>query len=263
MKLQDSLGPVVGGIIEDKLKEVSKKKRNLYDSLRNGRNKGIRIITEIKPSSPSEGDLKSIDKGNIASIVKEMEKGGASAISALVEPRRFNGSMAFLKEAREATDLPILAKGFFYTPSHLAECATFGANSYLMMIRVLETLEVNKEKLVQFGQELELEPFFEANSLDEIRAVPSFKKRIIEVNNRNIYGDLKIDLNNIKLGNNLKEEDVLVSASGVFSGEDLEKLFYFSGNRLDAVLIGTSIMKSDSISEKVREFVEKGREVVK
>ena len=262
MKLQDSLG-VVGEIIEAKLKEETKKKRSFYNVLKEGRKKGIRIIAEIKPSSPSKGDLKSVTLENIARIAVELEHGGASAISVLVEPRKFNGSMEFLKEVRGATDLPILAKGFFYNPLHLSECAVFGADVYLSMIRVLDTLGVNKEKLVQFGQELDLEPFFEANSLEEIRAVPDLERRIIEINNRNIYGDLEINLKNIKLGINLSEEDVLVSASGLFSTQDLEKLFYISDNRIDAVLIGTSIMKSDNISEKVREFVDKGRSVVK
>jgi indole-3-glycerol phosphate synthase len=263
MKLQDNLGTVVGGIIEDKLVKEVKKKRSLYNSLKEGRKKGVRIIAEIKPSSPSKGDLKSIDIGNIANIAKEIEDGGASAISVLVEPREFQGSMDFLKEIRRATDLPILAKGFFFTPFHLSECAVFGADAYLLMIRVLETLKVNKEQFVKFGQNLDLEPFFEANSLEEIRAVPDLERRIIEINNRNIYGDLEINLDNITLGKKLSGEDILVSASGLFTPQDLEKLFYLSNNSLDAVLIGTSIMRSDNMSEKVREFVDKGREVVK
>jgi indole-3-glycerol phosphate synthase len=263
MELKDTLGATVGEIIEDKLREEVKKKRSLYNSLKEGRKKGIRIIAEIKPSSPSKGNLKYITIENIASIVEELEHGGASAISVLVESRKFNGSMEFLKEVRKATDLPILAKGFFFTPSHLSECSVFGADAYLSMIRVLETLKVNKEEFTQFSQKLDLEPFFEANSLEEISSVPSIERRIVEINNRNIYGDFEINLSNIAIGENLPEKDVLVSASGVFSEQDIEKLFCLSNNRLDAVLIGTSIMKSEDITDKVREFVDKGKEVVK
>ncbi len=263
MNLQTDLGSIVGSIIEEKLSKEKIKKRDMSDSLKEGRYKGIKVIAEIKPSSPSKGELRSINLENIGNIVKDIESGGASAISVLVEPRKFNGSMEFLKEVRRSTELPILAKGFFYTPIHLSECAVFGADAYLSMIRVLEVLNVNKKDFIQFSEKLGLESFFEANSLEEIKSIPPSKRRIVEINNRNIYEDFEIHLDNIAIGKNLPEEDVLVSGSGISSAKDLETLFYLSNGRLDAVLIGTSIMNSEDIRAKVSEFVEKGKEVVK
>ena len=51
----------------------------------------VRVIAEVKRSSPSKGALATIK--DPAALAAEYEKGGAAVISVLTEERRFHGSL--------------------------------------------------------------------------------------------------------------------------------------------------------------------------
>ncbi len=262
MSLQKTLGKTIGKIVDNKLREEERVKKSMYQTLRDGRNKGIKIIAELKFSSPSKGNLRTFKRKDITNIVQEFEAGGASAISVVVEPMFFNGSIEYLKIVTDATDLPLLAKGFFFKPIHLAECVTAGANAYLLMIRVLEVVGQNIKQFIDMGKELGMDAFIEANTAEEIQKALSLKPKIIEVNNRDIYGNLYTNFKNVVIGKDIPEEIVFISASGIENGEDIKEVYELSGNRADAVLVGTCLIKSRSISRKVRELVTAGEEAV-
>jgi len=262
MRFQKALGKIVGEIIENKIINDVIEKRSMYNALRNGRNKGVRVITELKFSSPSRKKLRSINKNEIKDIIQEFESGGASAISILVEPLYFKGSFEFLKIARDVTDLPILAKGFFFTPMHLAECAVSGANSFLLMMRVIEMVNQKIEMIYRLGYDLFMDAFIEANTAIELKKALDLNPKIIGVNNRDIYGTLDIQLENVRIGRKIPDNIVFVSASGIENIDDLKTIYYESDSRVDAVLIGSSLMKKKNISRTVSKFVEMGNEVV-
>ena len=73
----------------------------------------IKVIAEVKRASPSRGWLCS--DLNVDILVRSYTRGGAAAISVLTEPTGFRGSLEDLSEARQATHLPLLAKGFIQT----------------------------------------------------------------------------------------------------------------------------------------------------
>ena len=54
------------------------------------KNQGISIISEIKPASPTLGDIKK--NINVKAIATEMESAGVIGLSVLTEPNYFNGS---------------------------------------------------------------------------------------------------------------------------------------------------------------------------
>ena len=68
----------------------------------------VRVIAEVKRSSPSKGALAAI--ADPAALARDYESGGASAISVLTERRRFGGSIEDLQAVRRAVDIPILRK---------------------------------------------------------------------------------------------------------------------------------------------------------
>ena len=76
---------------------------------------------------------------------------------------------------------------------------------------------------------------------------------LIGINNRNL-GTLKIDLNTTKkiLTRNSSRGKVVVSESGIKTPEDLRFLRECGAK---AFLIGSSIMLTENIEEKVKEFV--------
>lgn len=251
------LGKTVRGIIKNKSTLLNFK---FYDTLSNKKN--LKIITEIKPASPSEGKLKDVSQ-NLKEIVKDMERGGASAVSILVEKEKFDGSIELLKKVRKITNLPILAKGFFFDPKQIAEIAVAGANAFLLMIRVVEAQGKNVKELLNFGAALGLDAVVEVSNADELNKAINSGARIIEINNRDIYGSLDIDFNHAVLGGHIPKNILFISASGVDTAADIKKIYEISQFRVDAFLVGTSIMRSQNISQMIQELIDVGTEVAK
>ena len=79
---------------------------------------GRSLIAEHKRRSPSAGAIR--EARERAELVRAYERGGAAALSVLTEEAHFGGSLADLREARAATDLPVLRKDFTSTPASSA-----------------------------------------------------------------------------------------------------------------------------------------------
>ena len=98
------------------------------------KSKNIPIITEVKFSSPSRGSIRKLQ--DIRTIVSLMEKGGASAISVLTQPKHFDGSLENLANARKATKLPILMKDFIFDKRQIEAGRRLGADAILLIERL-------------------------------------------------------------------------------------------------------------------------------
>ncbi|MFO8109089.1 MAG: indole-3-glycerol-phosphate synthase [Thermoplasmata archaeon] len=254
MDLDDELGPVVADIVRSKLNDASKRDEKLFNALK--QDEGISVIPEIKLSSPDHGGLG--DVRQISNLCKIYEEEGGKAISILTEPKYFNGKIEQISMVKKKTGLPILAKGFFLDMPHLVECMLHGADSYLLMIRILKCLDRNIYDHIRMGYALGMEPFVEISNSRELKTALKIHPRIIALNNRDIYGDLSIDFERVKICRNIPDDIAVVSASGVSSGEDIRRLHELSKGRIDAVLVGSSMMKADSPREKLRELVDVG-----
>ena len=262
MSLENALGSTVADIISHKVLEEHSMVRSLRNILQDGHRTGVKVIAEVKPSSPGSGTLMPLGRKSLAEVVKKMEVGGASAISVLVEPRKFNGSPEVLEFVRGLTDLPLLAKGFHFDPLHLAQCKAAGADAYLQMVRVVDVVGRSQRELLQLGASLGLEAVVEANSGYEVQKALDFGAEIISMNNRRIYGDMKLDLEMAALGRDLPPGIVFVSASGIESPRDLRAVYENSGRRVDAVLVGTSVMRAENTHKQVEILVNAGKKVV-
>ena len=96
---------------------------------------GLAAIAEFKRRSPSAGDINA--GADPARHAQAYARGGAAAMSVLVD-ERFAGSWDDLRAARAATELPLLAKGFFSTPEHLRTAREAGADAALLILRDLD-----------------------------------------------------------------------------------------------------------------------------
>src|SRR5215467_8990581 len=94
------------------------------------------IVAEFKRSSPSAGQIA------VAADARDMtmayERGGAAALSVLTEPERFHGSFDDLRDAREATSLPVLCKDFVVDDYQIWEAAANGADAILLIAAAME-----------------------------------------------------------------------------------------------------------------------------
>src|SRR5205814_5629036 len=86
--------------------------RDFLAALRNPRNGSIALIAEVKKASPSAGLIcRDFDPVRIA---RQYEAGGASCLSVLTDEKFFQGSLEYLKQIRQAVDVPLLRKDYFF-----------------------------------------------------------------------------------------------------------------------------------------------------
>jgi indole-3-glycerol phosphate synthase len=252
-----SLGPVVSSIVSKKKKHPS---FSLYKAISS--TDSISVIAEIKPSSPSEGILvNSIDDQKIEKFISIMNKNGVKAISVLVEEEYFNGNIELLKMIRKRTSLPIIAKGFFYTPEQICELAQSGANAFLLMSRVVTSQGVTLYDLISVGVKNKMDAMVEVATEEELDQAIRAGANIIEINNRDIYGDLRINFSHISLAKKLPNHILLISASGIKRPDQIDQILHYSSSRIHAILIGTGLMKSKNSGQFLRDVVKKGKEV--
>ncbi|MFX1311450.1 MAG: indole-3-glycerol phosphate synthase TrpC [Promethearchaeota archaeon] len=225
-------------------------RKNLSKAIRD--NSGISIISEIKPASPTLGDIRKLI--NIKELAKEMESAGAVGLSILTEPNYFNGSYENLKLAVKSTKLPCIMKDFVVDSVQCFIAYQLGATNILIINSIVDQ---KLENLVSIALECGLEPLIEIHEVEEIKDIKNLvdiglDPTIIGVNNRNLK-TLDIDLNTSNLIiPQLKQEFgnkfLVISESGIQNYEDIQ---YLQQSGADGYLIGSSIMKSDNIYDKI------------
>ena len=211
------------------------------------------VITEIKSASPSAGIIRK--DINPSAIAKAMEKGGATALSVLTEPKQFGGSLDALTQARKAVKLPILMKDIILNPIQIQAASKLGANA-ILLIEALFDRGYSERSLAEMinGAHLNgLEVLLETHTLSEFCSALKTDADLIGINNRDL-ATLKVNLNQTKtiLSSINPKNKVIVSESGIKTPTDIRVL---RESGACAFLIGSAIMSSDNVEEKVREFV--------
>ena len=215
--------------------------------------KATPVITEIKAASPSAGIIRKNVKASM--IAKAMAKGGATAISVLTEPKHFNGSLEALAEAREAVKLPILMKDIILSPIQIEAAPKIGANAVLLIKALFDRgyCEKSINEMIDGAHLFGLEVLLETHTESEFCSAVKTGADLIGINNRNLE-TLKVDLGVTKkiLSKSDLNGKLVISESGINTLADILSLRR-AGAR--AFLIGSAIMASDNIEEKVKEFV--------
>ena len=213
----------------------------------------IAVITEIKSASPSAGVIRENVKP--AEIARAMQRGGAAALSVLTEPKQFNGSLEALAQARKAVKLPILMKDIILTPIQIQAASKIGANAVLLIKALFDRgyCDRSLDEMIGGAHLLGLEVLLETHTEAEFCSAVKTGADLIGINNRNL-GTLKVDLNVTKkiLSKNDSNGKLVITESGINTLADILSLRR-TGAR--AFLIGSAIMSSDNIEQKVKEFV--------
>ena len=211
------------------------------------------VITEIKAASPSLGTIR--NRMNPKEIAQAMEKGGAVGISVLTEPKHFKGSLSTLAQVRETVKLPILMKDIILVADQIEVAAQIGADAVLLIQALFDRgcCEMSADKTIAFAHAKGLDVLLETHTEEEFRLAVETNADLVGINNRNL-GTLKIDLNITKeiLKKNSNCRKIVVSESGIKTTNDLQFLRECGAK---AFLIGSSIMLTENIEEKVKEFV--------
>ena len=202
---------------------------------------GFGAIAEFKRRSPSAGDIS--PGARVEDVVPAYETGGARAVSVLVDDK-FAGSLDDLRAARAATDLPLLAKGFFSTEEHLRVARQAGADAALLILRDLD--DSTAAQLMRTADELGLDTLIEAHDDEELERATQLGARVIGVNARDL-GTFRIDRRaQLELVAKAPRDRVVIAESAVHTRAQAAGAELAGAN---AVLIGTSLMRGAKLSE--------------
>jgi len=255
---------IIAGVMEDlrvresavpmeEVKELALRAPDAKDAVSalRGSDGAVTIISEVKRSSPSKGELAAIpDPASLASIY---ERGGASVVSVLTEGRRFGGSLADLDAVRAAVDIPVLRKDFIVTPYQIHEARAHGADLVLLIVAALEQPAL--VSLLERVRSLGMEALVEAHSRLEVLRALEAGASVIGVNARDLT-TLEVDRHTIEQVIDVIPEDVVaVAESGVSNAHDV---FEYAKWGADAVLVGEALVTSGNPLESIRDMVSAG-----
>ena len=262
--IRNSQKSIDAGVYNNALKltePLQKSQKNLEEEIR--QSKDVSLITEIKFSSPSRGKIRK--KSDPLEIAEKMRRGGARALSILTQPRRFDGSPDYFIKIRKNIDIPLLMKDIIIGTKQIDAAEKMGADYFLLIQALFESadnrktdetrhqfIKNNVNELIEYGHNRGLKILLEAHTKTEFENAIHTKADIIGINNRNL-DTLKVSRETTKsLLQNYKGNKIIISESGISSEKHIKILREYGA---DAFLIGTSIMKSSDIENKVSNLV--------
>ncbi len=160
-----------------------------------------------------------------------------------------------LMKAREVNQCPILRKDFMIDPYQVYEARANSADAMLLIAAALAKSQI--ADLYGLAKELSLACLVEVHDLKELDATLDCGAEIVGINNRNLK-TLDISLNmTFAMLKDIPEDRIVVSESGISSRDHVQSL---ESTRTDAILVGTTIMKSEDIGAKIDELMGSSKE---
>ncbi len=236
------------------------------------------VIAEIKKASPSKGVLR--ENFNPAEIAASYEQGGAACLSVLTDVQYFQGSPAYLKQARAACGLPVLRKDFMIDPYQVYEARAMGADCILLIVAAFAkspgsqarhplyqggekkpalTGEAGQAPLDKGGlggfdvaamQELEslahslgMAVLVESHNAEELDAALQLKTPLQGINNRNLHTfEVSLDTT-LGLLPKIGPGRIAVTESGIVTPANVSLM---RGHQVHAFLVGEAFMRADN-----------------
>jgi indole-3-glycerol phosphate synthase len=206
------------------------------------------VIAEVKKASPSVGLI----DPNFDPIrqAKRYLDGGASCLSILTDEKYFQGSLSYLTKISEFSGAPLLRKDFTIHPVQIYEAAVAGADAILLIVAALD--DDLLKRLYGEAKDLQLDVLVEVHDLPEMERALELGADLIGINNRNLK-TFEIDLATTeKLADEVSDDVLLVSESGIRTLEDAQRALDAGAN---AVLIGESLMRAHNPSEEIEAYL--------
>ena len=195
------------------------------------------IIAEVKKASPSKGVIRENFKP--VEIAKSYASHGASCLSILTDEVFFQGSEAYLQEARNACALPVLRKDFIIDPYQVYETRAMGADAILLIVAALEKSQLHD--LASQAADLNLDILVEVHNAQELETALTLPCRLIGINNRNLRTFETNLQTTLDLLSQIDSNRIVVTESGIHTTDDVALM---RNNQVHSFLVGEAFMRA-------------------
>ena len=260
---------VLGEIVAHKREEVAERRRRIAPSDVRARAAdapparlfhaalrgpgGIRLIAEVKGASPSAGTIRA--DFDPAAIARAYAAAGAAAISVLTDARFFHGADEHLTRVRGAVGVPLLRKDFTLEPYQVYEARAIGADAVLLIAAILDRAAA--ADLMALAADLGMAALVEVHTDGEVDAALAAGAGLVGINNRNLDTlATSLDVTR-RLRPRVPAGVTVVAESGIAERRDVDEMVRLG---VDAVLVGSALMRSADPGARVRELLGAGPE---
>ena len=206
------------------------------------------VIAEIKRASPSKGLIrKDFDAARHAA---DYAGAGAACLSVLTDGKYFQGSLADLRAARGAADLPLLRKDFMIDPWQIAESRLAGADCVLLIVAALGDAQMTE--LAARAAELKLDVLVEVHDGEELERALRLDCELIGINNRdlrNFHTGLETTLDLLP---HVPADRLLITESGIGGPGDMRMMM---DRGVYGFLIGETFMRAPEPGAELRNML--------
>jgi indole-3-glycerol phosphate synthase len=227
--------------------------RDFSGALRRASQGSVGLIAEVKKASPSKGVIR--PDFDPVQIAREYAQSGAHCLSVLTDEKFFQGSLTFLRDIRQAVNLPLLRKDFIIDPRQILQAIEWGADAILLIVAILDDRQLRDYH--DLARAAGLSVLVEVHDENELKRALASGAELIGVNNRNLK-TFDVDLATTeKLASLLRASDhgaekLLVAESGIHTRADVQRLIACGAN---AILVGESLMRQSDLRSKVAELL--------
>lgn len=212
---------------------------NLYEAIRS---KPFSIIAELKVKAPN-AQFPFFHPEDAEKRLKLMAS-EADALSILVEPNFFGGSINYLSYASNL-GIPLLMKDFIVDPVQLS-VAPKGCGILLIKNFLRDNV---LDDLIKECHRKGLVPVVEVHTIQELREAIELDAEIIGINNRNLTTfELKVN-HAERLANKIETEKILLGFSGYSERKGVINAYK---SNLSGILVGTSISQTKEPDKFIR-----------
>jgi indole-3-glycerol phosphate synthase len=209
---------------------------------------GVRIVGEVKQKSPSKGVLST--NFDVARLAGSYARGGAAALSVLIDRTYFGGDPAYIAQAKSAAHLPALYKEFIIDEYQLYHARACGADAVLLIVRLL-----TRKSLFDYlalAASLKIDCLVETHSEPEIQIALDCGATIVGINCRDLSSFEVSLLVAERLSTLIPEGVVKVAESGINGPSDITRLKQAG---FSCFLVGESLVKSPDPAQLLKEMV--------
>ena len=209
------------------------------------------VIAEIKKASPSKGVLRADFRP--AEIAASYAAHGAACLSVLTDAQFFQGSAAYLQQARAACAIPVLRKDFIVDAYQIYQARAMGADCILLIAAALSLAQM--KEFESLAHSLGMGVLVEVHDGAELDAALQLTTPLIGINNRNLHTfdvSLQTTLDLLPriasspsplAGEGWGEGGrIVVTESGIIRTQDVQRM---RSHHVDAFLVGEAFMRAE------------------